>query len=61
MRCSKRSDEGCFIIDEAGILRSPLLVEGVCLLLAPTRDVDRLMILDVWTVSEAQIVPELLK
>ena len=61
MRWSKRSEEGFFITDEAGILRSPLLVEGVCLLFAPTRDVDRLMILDVWTLSEAEIVPELLR
>ena len=60
-RCSRWSDEGCFIVHEAGILRSHLLVEGVCLLFAPTRNVDRLIILDVWTLSEAQIVPELLR
>ena len=60
LRCSRWSDDGCFIAHEAGILRCHLLVEGVCLLFEQTRDVDRLMILDARTLSEAQIVPELL-
>ena len=36
-RCSKRSEEGFFIVDEAGILRSPLLVEGLGILFTPMK------------------------
>ena len=61
LRCSRWSDEGCFIVHEAGILRSHLLVKGACLLFAPTRHVDLLMILDARALLEAQIVPRLLR
>ena len=56
-RCSKRSEEGFFIVDEAGILRSRLPVEGVGLLFTQMKKDNGLMILDVRALPEAHIVP----
>ena len=60
-RCSKRSEEGFFIVDEAGILRSPLLVEGLGILFTPMKMVKGFMILDARTLLEAQKVTMLLR